>query len=139
MNDERAEPRSTLTAEPGRGGVTVDAARLPFAHEAELRLEPGTDPAVIGGAVTTALCGHWEHNGPCRWPHNNDAEPDDPVVRFRTIFVAPAADEAEVRERIERSLREGAGWVVLSSSARPVAASEEPLARKLAATPLREP
>jgi hypothetical protein len=37
--------------------------RTAFVHEAHLELEPGTDPAAVGAAVTTALCGHWEQKG----------------------------------------------------------------------------
>ena len=102
-------------------------ARLAFVHEADLRFEPGTDPAAVGAAVTTALCGHWEHEGPCRWPHNNANE----GTSFRTLFVAAAAEEDEVRELIERGLRGNAGWVVLGTRARPVGADEEPLAERL--------
>ena len=110
-------------------------AREAFVHEAELRLEAGTDPASLGAAVTTELCGHWEHEGACRWPHNNDIETVDAVARFRTLFVAPATDEDEVRERIDRSLRESAGWAVLRTQARPVSPEEQLLARRLAAAP----
>lgn len=106
-------------------------ARLAFVHEAELRLERGTDPAAVGAAVTSALCGHWEHEGPCRWPHNNASEASDEVGSFRTLFVASAAEEDEVRERIERGLREASGWVVLETRTRPVLPGEQPLARRL--------
>ena len=110
-------------------------ALVAFVHEAELQLHGGTDPAAVGAAVTTALCGHWEHEGPCRWPHNNDIEPSDPVANFRTLFVALATEEGDVRERIERSLREGVGWAVLRTQSRPVSAPEEPLALRLATAP----
>jgi len=109
--------------------------RIAFVYEADLQLEPGTDPAAVGAAVTTALCGHWEHDGPCRWPHNNATEPSDDGASFRTLFVAPATEENAVRQKIEHSLRAGHRWTVLGTRARPVAPSEEPLARRLAATP----
>jgi hypothetical protein len=104
-----------------------------FVHEAELRLEPGTDPGAVGAAVTTALCGHWEHEGPCRWPHNNAIDAGDAAAGFRTLFVAPAGDESEVRDRIERALREGSGWVVVETRPRPVSPGEQPLAERLTA------
>jgi hypothetical protein len=104
-----------------------------FVHEAELRLEPETDPAAVGAAVTTELCGHWEHEGPCRWPHNNAIDADEEAAGFRTLFVAPAGDESEVRDRIERALRDRPGWVVVETRARPVSPGEEPLAERLAA------
>jgi hypothetical protein len=109
----------------------VTDARVAFAHEAELQLHDGTDPAAVGAAVTTALCGHWEHEGPCRWPHNNDIELSERVATFRTLFVAPPTEEDDVRKRIERSLREGVGWTVLRTQSRPLSSPEEPLARRL--------
>jgi hypothetical protein len=107
-------------------------ARLAFVHEAELQLEPGTDPAAVGAAVTTALCGHWEHEGPCRWPHNNAVDTSGAATSFRTVFVAPAADEDDVRERIVRALGETEGWVVLETRKRSIELRERPLARRLA-------
>jgi hypothetical protein len=106
--------------------------RLAFVHEAELQLEPGNDPAAVGATVTTALCGHWEHEGPCRWPHNNATDASGVGISFRTLFVAPAADEDEVRDRIERVLREATGWVVLETRKRSLGLRERPLARRLA-------
>src|ERR687898_3600605 len=106
---------------------------LAFVHEVELRLESGTDRAAVGAAVTAALCGHWEHEGPCRWPHNNAVGAAGPATAFRTLFVAPAGEEEEVRDRIERALREGPGWAVLETRARPVLPGEQPLAERLAA------
>ena len=49
--------------------------------------------AAVGAAVTTALCGHWEHEGPCRWPHNNAIQQKGATFLFRTLFVAPASEE----------------------------------------------
>ena len=110
-------------------------SRRAYVHEAELRLEDGVDPAVPGAAVTTGLCGHWEHDGPCRWPHNNDIRADEGSSVFRTVFVAAAAEERDVRERIDRVLRTAPGWSVLRSGARAVASEEEPLAASLLRTP----
>ena len=106
--------------------------RSAYVHEAELRLEAGVNPAAVGAAVTTALCGHWEHDGPCRWPHNSEIERSGEVATFRTIFVAAARDEDEVRARIERALMDGPDWVVLWTGPRAVSVSERPLARRLA-------
>jgi len=43
-----------------------------YVLEARLELDDGLDPAAVGAAVTVELCGHWEHAGPCRWPHNSE-------------------------------------------------------------------
>ncbi len=112
------------------------AGRKAFVHEAELRLDDGTDPAVVGAAVTTALCGHWEHDGPCRWPHSNDVDIENGTAVFRTLFVASRADAPEVRERIDRILRTAPGWSVVRIGPRPLAPDEEELAQRLARTPL---
>jgi hypothetical protein len=111
-------------------------ARVPFVHEADLQLEPATRLETVGAAVTTALCGQSDHEGPCRWPHNNaiDAAASG-SASFRTLFVAPPGDEREIRNRIESSLRAGQGWSVLDTRARPLAPGEQPLARRLATTP----
>jgi hypothetical protein len=113
----------------------VSAAREVFVQEAELLLADDTDPAAPGAAVTVALCGYWEHEGPCRWPHNNAITTDGGgTARFRTLFVADGAEEQAVRDLIAGALADAAGWSVASSAARPVAASEHDLARRLLTT-----
>jgi hypothetical protein len=37
-----------------------------FVHEATVELADDADPRALGGAITVALCGHWEHDGACR-------------------------------------------------------------------------
>jgi hypothetical protein len=106
-----------------------------YVHEGELDLPESTDPAAVGATVTTALCGHWEHEGPCRWPHNNAIRRRGSTFVFRTLFVAPTSDEAHVRGRIDRALRSGEGWRLLESRARQVALTEEELALRLSRTP----
>lgn len=105
-----------------------------YVVEARLVLEDGSDPAAAGAAVTIGLCGHWEHEGACRWPHNNAVDADSTPARFRTLFVASSDEEAHVRQRIESALRAGRGWQVLSTATRPVAEGEQALARRLLST-----
>jgi hypothetical protein len=110
----------------------VEAPREPHVREAILELARDVDPAEVGAAVTAELCGHWEHEGPCRWPHNNCIEPDSAPARFRTLFIAPSAEANEVHERIDHALRSAAGWRVLTSRERAVATDELELAKRLA-------
>jgi hypothetical protein len=112
----------------------VTVPREAFVHQAELILAGDTDPAAPGAAVTVALCGFWEHEGPCRWPHNNAISAEGTPARFRTLFVAEAADELAVRDLIEGGLATATGWSVSSSAARPVEASERDLAERLLST-----
>ena len=101
--------------------------------EAELVLAPGTDPRAPGGAVTTALCGHWEHEGPCRWPHHNAIDGRDPA-RLRTVVV-PGDDADEVRRRVSDALGADAGWRLVRCADSPLAPGERALARRLAEGP----
>ena len=112
----------------------MEAPRAPHVHEATLELAGGIDPAEVGAAVTVELCGHWEHEGPCRWPHNNCIETDAGGARFRTLFVASDAESQEVHDRIDLALRSAAGWTVLASGRRPLASEELELAERLAGT-----
>jgi hypothetical protein len=106
--------------------------RRAFVHEAELDLAPGCDPTAVGAAVTVELCGHWDHEPPCRWPHNNEISAAGNRARFRTLFAAAPADEDEVRARIERAIAGTDGsWRVVSSCAREPHASEDALAQRL--------
>lgn len=105
--------------------------RETFAYQAQLVLDDGVDPAEPGAAVTTALCGHWQHEGPCRWPHNNQLDGDS----FRTVFVADADEEQAVRSKIDDALRAAPGWSVGSSGPRGPAPDERELGRRLRAGP----
>ena len=115
------------------------APRTSYVSEYLLVLADDTDPAAPGAAITRALCGHWEHDGACRWPHHTATAPvataDDGGVGtttddggddgeeergflVRTVFVCPSSEEAEVRAGIAAGLRDGThppappGWSV---------------------------
>lgn len=113
--------------------------RCHYAHAAVLVPDEDAAPSTadVGAAVTVSLCGDWEHEGPCRWPSNHDTVAAADCWSYRVLFVAPRADEAAVRERIEEALRSDHRWRVLESGPRNVAASEQALADRLAATPVR--
>jgi hypothetical protein len=106
-----------------------------FVVEARLKLAAGIDPAAVGGAVTAQLCGHPEHAGPCRWPHNSAIDMLADPPRFRTLFVAGDDEAAGVRERIERVLRSAGAWTVVSVTSRPVAEDDRALAERLRTGP----
>lgn len=112
-----------------------------FVVEARLALVEGADERAVGAAVTVSLCGHWEHEPPCRWPHNNAIERETGAETgawvHRTLVVAPVAEEGEVRARIEAALREGDGWTVSAVASRPVADDERALAARLLTGPRR--
>jgi hypothetical protein len=102
----------------------------PVGIDAELVLESGVDPRAPGGEVTVALCGHWEHDGACRWPHNSSIAGRSPA-RLRTVVVVSDAERDEVVERVETALRADARWTVVSFSTGPIHAREEAVAQRL--------
>ena len=102
------------------------------AVDVELQLAPGTDPRAPGGAVTVALCGHWEHDGACRWPHNNRLDDSTTPVRLRTVAIVDDESMTEVETRIDTGLRADPRWTVLSLRVGEIADGERALAERLA-------
>jgi hypothetical protein len=99
-------------------------------HEVALS-GPVDDLAWPGACITRALCGHWDHPGPCRWPHHNEALPTAGGVTVRTVFAAPAGDHAEVLGHIGDALA-GGPWTVVRAGVVPLRTSERALAERLA-------
>ncbi len=111
--------------------MTDESLRRAFAFEARLELSPDLDTRAPGGEVTVALCGSWEHDGPCRWPHNNAIDASTVPARLRTVVVADPETDAEVVTRIETALRADARWKVASCTRTDIAADEQQLAHRL--------
>ena len=79
--------------------------RKAFAHNATLRIPPSGDDGAPGAAITNSLCGHWEHEQPCRMaPHHTRADRTGDEVRLRTLFAVEPELEPIVRQRIEAAL-----------------------------------
>jgi len=76
-----------------------------FVAEAYVVLNAQVDPAAVGAAVMVELCGEWEHEGPCRWPHSDEIRPGPELATFRTLVVAEASEEQIVRGRMVAALR----------------------------------
>jgi hypothetical protein len=102
-----------------------------FAFEAELELAPGIDTRAPGGAVTVALCGHWDHDGPCRWPHNSRIDTSPSTARLRTVVVADDESVDDVIYLIDGALRHDTRWSVLATRTDTIRADEQPLAMRL--------
>jgi hypothetical protein len=81
---------------------------FPYSYDATVRIDAGGDARAVGGAVTVALCGHWEHDGPCRWPHHTAAEATAAGdVAVTTRFACAADEEPDVRRRIAAAVAGG--------------------------------
>lgn len=102
-----------------------------FAVGALVDLDPGCDPREVGAAVTTALCGSYDHEGACRWPHNNAIDAGATPARFRTVYVAEPEEAEQVLQRIRDALESGDGWRVVAVQPRPVDEPDRELAGRL--------
>ncbi|MGZ4626656.1 MAG: hypothetical protein ACXV3S_10285 [Kineosporiaceae bacterium] len=122
--------------------------RQAFAHEARLDLTVGGDECAPGAAVTVALCGHWDHEPPCRVPHRSDiVARDGDHLTLRVLFACPPGDAGEVRRTVEAALDAGtlpvpgpndvppAGWRVVRQAAAPITEGEQAVAGRLVAHP----
>lgn len=116
------------------------AVRSAVVHEARLRFGEGADTAAPGGAVTVGLCGHWDHEGTCRWPHHCRVREDDGEHVLRVVVVAGDDERDAVRERVEAALGQGqqtgpdgrtTTWTVVSSRTDGPQGSEVRLAERL--------
>jgi len=110
-----------------------------FVHTASLRLSPGVDPAAIGAAVTTELCGSVKHEGECRWPHHTTLELHGDTAVVRTVFVAPESEERVVRIRIRAALRSSDDWSVTSDRTGSLQPGESSLAKRMKRGPANRP
>jgi hypothetical protein len=106
--------------------------RHPLAVDVELALNPGEDSRAPGAEVTVALCGHWQHDGPCRWPHNSRIDTGTGAARLRTVVVVPDNERTEIIGLIESALRADDRWSVVAFATGPITDEEAPLAERLA-------
>jgi hypothetical protein len=105
--------------------------RQAYAHEVILIVPPGSDDRAPGGAITTALCGHWEHEPPCPLaPHHTAADRDGDRLRLRVLFATEPHRVDEVRGRIDAALAAG-DWQLVSSGCAWIVPEERDHARRL--------
>jgi hypothetical protein len=82
--------------------------RRAYAHDAVVAMQPDGSPNAIGGAITAALCGHWDHTPPCPLaPHYVTALPDGETVAVRILFATEPSNERRVRSLIAEALAAG--------------------------------
>ena len=105
--------------------------RLAYAHDAVLEMPAEADERAPGGAITVALCGHWEHEPPCPLaPHATGATRDGGTVRLRILYATEPHRVAEVRRRIDEALAAGE-WQLVSSGCSRIESQERDHARRL--------
>ena len=115
-----------------RGDGAPASDEIAFALDAVITLVRDVDPASPGAEVTVALCGHWGHEGRCRWPHNTRIDTSSPCARMRTVVVAPRLDRDDIAGRVESALRRDTRWSVIGFTLGEITESEQALVNRLA-------
>lgn len=103
--------------------------RQVYVHQAVLASAGNAGAPVT--AVTTALCGHWDHHPPCPLaPHHTAVRTEGDRLRLRVLFATEPDRVDEVRSRIDTALSTG-DWELVSSGCARMDAGERPHARQL--------
>jgi hypothetical protein len=118
-------------------------ARKAFAHDAVVVMRDGGSPNAVGGAITKALCGGWDHSPPCPLaPHYVSHLADGEDVAVRVVFATDPSNERRVRDLIGEALAGGqlavpdggiAYWELRSASPGSLRDDEKDLAAELVA------
>src|SRR4051794_4340060 len=86
---DRVATSAPAAASVGVKSIVVDdtaMARQAFAHDAVVAMRHGASPHALGGAITTALCGGWNHQPPCPLaPHYVSNSADGETVSLRVV------------------------------------------------------
>ncbi len=121
--------------------------RQAFAHQALIEIPDGGDERGPGAAVTVALCGHWEHEPPCRVPHRSDMASTDDGLLVRVLFACDPADEGAVRASVDQALAGGelpvpapddaepTRWRLLRSAPAEISDADSAVAARFVASP----
>jgi hypothetical protein len=119
--------------------------RRAYAHDAVVALQPGGSANAPGGAITIALCGHWDHPPPCPLaPHYTGSFTSGEIVTLRVLFATEPTNEQRVRLLITEALAGGQStgpdghvttWQLQSTAPGRVRPDEEEHAAQLIAQP----
>ena len=119
----------------------VDQARIAFAQDAVVAMCDGDSPNALGGAITRALCGGWDHPPPCPLaPHRVSSTRVGVTIAVRVVFATEPAHEQRVRALIAEALAAGqltvpdggvAHWELRSTTPGSLRADEQDLAAAL--------
>ena len=100
-------------------------------HQADIAFAPGADTRAPGGAVTIALCGSWDHEGSCRWPHQTAVDASMTPASVRVVYVVDDDELDHVRRMIEAALTSGDGWDTTDMRADRLTEEESALVQRL--------
>ena len=113
-------------------------------HEAILELDGDSDPDAPGAAITTRLCGSYDHIGPCPLaPHTSHWTGLGRDIDVRVVFATESGQEDTVRGMIRDALQSGrligpdgrtSSWLLVEHHRGTLRAEEQSLATRLVAT-----
>jgi hypothetical protein len=122
----------------------TDVVKRSFVHEAVLELDGNSDPDAPGAAITTRLCGSYDHTGPCPLaPHNIHRTGATGDIALRIVFATDPGQEHTVRGMIRDVLQSGqmigpdgrtSSWRLVQHPRGTRRSAEQQLATRLAAT-----
>jgi len=128
-------------SDPTTGLGLSPMPRKAFAHDAVVAMQQDDNPNALGGAITKALCGGWDHRPPCPLaPHYVTNAQTGETVTLRVVFATEPANERRVRALIGEALAAGeltvpdggvAHWQLRSDSPGSIRTDEEDLAADL--------
>ncbi len=82
--------------------------RSPFAQQVVVEMDLEADVRALGGAVSKAVCGAWDHPGPCPLaPHHTAVEQEGRRTTVRVLFATEPENEVRVRDLITTALSAG--------------------------------
>jgi hypothetical protein len=102
--------------------------------QADVAFGPGADTRAPGGAFTVALCGAWEHEGSCRWPHHTPVDSASTPSAVRVVYIVDDDELDHVRTMIESALASGDGWNAVAIREGALTDEESTLAQRLRGT-----
>ena len=113
-------------------------------HQALIRAGSSFDARAPGGAVTVALCGTLNHDGPCPLaPHHTSTSLIDDLIAVRIVFATEPEREGMVRQYVDTALSAESfrspdgvlsSWTVVHSEPTSLNAHEYALADRLSNT-----
>ena len=77
------------------------------------------------------MCGSWDHEGSCRWPHQTSVDASLDPSPLRVVYVVDDEELGHVRRMIEAALTSGDDWSTTDMRADRLTAEESALVQRL--------
>jgi hypothetical protein len=78
-----------------------------FTLSTPISFDEGEDQRAPGGAVTVELCGHWDHDGTCLYPHHSHIEHSENGFNLVVEVQCDIDELNDIQRRIHDALVHG--------------------------------